>query len=171
MPRPDGPRPGGYIDVDRLQAETTLEAAAAKCGVTLDIKGSGPEVRIDCPFNCHGDHAGRKEVAINIDNPQKIFLCHGYQCHVRGNLLTLMHGFLTGTPPTGGKLKGDEFQRVKRVLAGTSDAHAPTALSASSASLLSAEEPAAKAFRQPPSLHPSSHPRTATRQQPPPNDQ
>gem|GEM_PF-2333210 len=29
-----------------------------------------------------------------------------------------MHGFLTSTKPTSGKLKGDEFQRVKKVLAG-----------------------------------------------------
>ena len=109
----------GYIDVDKLQAETTLEAAAAKCGVTLDVKGSGPEVRIDCPFGCAGDHQGRKELAINTDNPQKVFQCHAYQCGFRGNLLTLLHGWLTGKKPSGGKLKGDEFQRVKQVLAGT----------------------------------------------------
>ena len=114
-------RPGGYIDVDRLQAETTLEQAAALCGYPLETKGSGPEVRIDCPFQCHGDHASRKEIAINIENPQKVFQCHAYQCGVRGNLLTLMNGFLTGALPTGGKLKGTEFQRVKRVLAGSSE--------------------------------------------------
>ncbi|MBI2480663.1 MAG: hypothetical protein HYV60_19170 [Planctomycetia bacterium] len=111
-------RPSGYIDVDRLQAETTLEAAAAKCGVPLDVKGSGPEVRIDCQFGCPGDHCGRKEVAINTENAQKVFQCHAYSCGFRGNLLTLMHGFLTQSMPRGGKLKGDEFQRVKRVLAG-----------------------------------------------------
>lgn len=111
-------RPIGYIDVDRLQAETSLEEAAAKCGVTLDVKGTGPEVRIDCPFGCPGDRAGRKELAINVENPQKIFQCHAYQCGSRGNLLTLMHGWTTGSPPTGGKLKGEEFQRVKRILAG-----------------------------------------------------
>ena len=115
-------KPFGYIDVDRLQAETTFEAAASKCGVSLDVKGTGAEVRIDCPFRCDGDHAGRKEMAINTENPQKIFQCHSYQCGFRGNLLTLMHGFLTGSKPTGGKLKGDEFQRVKKVLAGTSQA-------------------------------------------------
>jgi hypothetical protein len=114
-------KPGGYIDVDRLQAETSLEEAAAKCGVALDVKGSGSEVRIDCPFGCDGDHCGRKEIAINTDNPQKVFQCHAYQCGFRGNLLTLMHGFLTGAKPSGGKLKGDEFQRVKRVLAGTGE--------------------------------------------------
>jgi len=117
-------RPGGYIDVDSLQAETPLEAAAAKCGVTLEIKGSGPEVRIDCPFSCPGDHQGRKEVAINTENPQKVFQCHAYQCQFRGNLLTLMHGWLSDRKPSGDKLKGEEFQRVKRVLAGTGEAAA-----------------------------------------------
>ena len=107
----------GYVDVDTLQAQTSLEAAAAKCGVSLDVKGSGAEVRIDCPFGCAGDHCGRKEIAINTDNPQKVFQCHAYSCGFRGNLLTLMHGFLTQSMPRGGKLKGDEFQRVKKVLA------------------------------------------------------
>ena len=111
----------GYVDVDRLQAETSLLAAAAKCGIPLDPKGSGPEVRIDCPFGCAGDHCGRTEVAINTDNPQKVFQCHAYQCQFRGNMLTLMHGWLTGCKPAGDKLKGDEFQRVKAVLAGTGE--------------------------------------------------
>lgn len=117
-------QPSGYIDVDRLQAETTLEAAASKCGIPLDVKGTGAEVRIDCQFGCSGDHCGRKEIAINTENPQKIFQCHAYECGFRGNLLTLMHGLLTGSKPSGGKLKGEEFQRVKKVLAGTGDAAA-----------------------------------------------
>lgn len=108
----------GYIDVDQLQAATTLEEAAAKCRISLDVHGSGSEVRIDCPFGCSGDHVGRKEIAINTGNPQKVWMCHAYECRFRGNLLTLMHGFLTGTKPTGDKLKGEEFQQVKRVLAG-----------------------------------------------------
>jgi hypothetical protein len=108
----------GYIDVDALQAQTTLEVAAQKCGVRLDLKPAGKEARIDCPFDCPGDHAGRRELSISTDNPQKVFYCHAYQCQLRGNLLTLMHGWLTGQKPTGGKLKGAEFQRVKQVLAG-----------------------------------------------------
>ena len=62
-------KPGGYIDVDQLQAETSLEAAAAKCSVSLDVKGTGAEVRIGCQFGCGGDHCGRKEIAINTENP------------------------------------------------------------------------------------------------------
>lgn len=106
-----------YSSVDDLQASTTLVEAAAKCGVALDVLGSGRQVRIDCPFHCAGDHAGRREVSIDTGNPQKVFACHAYGCQVRGNLLTLMHGWLTGSPPTGGKLKGVEFKRVRDVLA------------------------------------------------------
>lgn len=111
-------RSRGYIDVDELQAHTSLEEAAAKCGVTIEVKGNGAEQRIDCPFACDGDHSGRKEVAINIENAQKIFQCHAYACGFKGNMLTLMHAWATGRKPTGGKLKGEEFQRVKKILAG-----------------------------------------------------
>jgi hypothetical protein len=113
-----------FIDVDRLQAELTLEEAAAKCGVTIEPKGSGKEVRIDCPFTCAGDHAGRREISVNTEHPQKVFYCHAYSCGVRGNLLMLMHGWLKGRLPEGGKLKGKEFNDVKQVLAGR--AVAPT---------------------------------------------
>jgi hypothetical protein len=109
--------PSGYINVDRLQAETTLEHAAAKCGVSLDAHGNGNEVRLDCPFACEGDHVGRREIAVNTENDQKVFMCHAYQCGFRGNLLTLMHGWLAGSRPAGEKLKGEEFHRVKNVLA------------------------------------------------------
>ncbi len=115
-----------YIDVDRLQAETTLEEAATKCGVEVDIRSSGREARIDCPFTCSGDHAGKREISVNTENPQKIFHCHAYQCGFRGNLLTLMHGWLTGQKPTGGRLKGDEFNRIKRLLAGDTSTGPPS---------------------------------------------
>ena len=110
--------PSGYINVDRLQAETTLEQAALKCGISLDVHGNGNEVRLDCPFACEGDHVGRREIAVNTENDQKVFMCHAYQCGFRGNLLTLMHGWLSGSRPIGDRLKGEEFHRVKNVLAG-----------------------------------------------------
>lgn len=112
-----------YVNVDQLQADTSLDQAAAKCGIPFDVQAGSKEVRLDCPFGCAGDHCGRREIAVNTDNPQKVFMCHSYQCGFRGNLLTLMHGWLTGTRPTGDKLKGDEFHRVKNILA--SDTAAP----------------------------------------------
>ncbi len=110
-------QPRGFINVDQLQAETTLEDAALKCGVTLNATGPGSEVRIDCPFGCPGDHASRKEISINTTNAEKVFCCHAYQCQFRGNMLALMHGWLNGSKPSDGKLRGAEFQRVRDVLA------------------------------------------------------
>ena len=109
-------RPHGFVNVDQLQAETTLEDAALKCGVTLNTTGSGSEVRIDCAFGCPGDHVGRKEISINTSNAEKVFCCHSYQCQFRGNMLALMHGWLNGSKPSDGKLRGAEFQRVRDVL-------------------------------------------------------
>lgn len=107
-----------YQSVDDLQAQTTLQEAAAKCGVAVEVHGSGRQARLDCPFGCPGDHAGRREISVDTANPQKVFACHAYSCEVRGNLLALMHGWLTATRPAGGKLKGDEFKRVRDVLSG-----------------------------------------------------
>lgn len=108
-----------YSNVDELQAETSLAGAAQKCGFPLDLHGSGPEVRLDCLFGCPGDHAGKREIAVNTGNPQKVFCCHAYGCQFRGNLLTLMHGMLTGGKPAGDTLTGGEFSRVRKLLAGT----------------------------------------------------
>ena len=107
----------GYVDIDTLQAQTSLEEAARLCGITLDVRGQGKELRMDCPFNCRGDHGGRKEIAVNAENPQKVFMCHSYSCKFRGNLLTLMHGWLTGGKPASGRMVGADFQRVKKLLA------------------------------------------------------
>lgn len=118
--------PRGYIDVDALTAQTSLEEAAAKCGVPPPPAGTGKEVRLDCVFGCPGDHAGRKEISVNTANPERVLLCHAYQCHFKGNLLSLMHGWLTGRRPAGDKLRGEEFQRVKVVLAGGSTDSLPS---------------------------------------------
>ena len=127
------------MNVDQLQADTSLTEAAAKCGVTLDAHGSGQEVRLDCSFGCQGDHCGRREIAVNTENPQKVFMCHAYQCGFRGNLLTLMHGWLTGTRPAGEKLKGDEFHRVKNILA--SDATMATKTDSGPPRIITSESP------------------------------
>lgn len=110
-----------YTNIDDLQAQVTLQDAAAKCGIALEVHGSGKQMRIDCPFGCPGDHAGKREISVDTGNPQKVFCCHAYGCQVRGNLLTLMHGWLTQTAPTGGKLKGAEFANVRSVLSGGSN--------------------------------------------------
>lgn len=114
-----------YLNVDDAQAQTTLQEAAAKCNAVLDVHGAGRQVRLDCQFGCQGDHAGKRELSIDTGNPQKVFACHAYGCQMRGNLLTLMHGWLTGTRPPGHKLKGEDFKRVRSVLLGQSPSPSP----------------------------------------------
>jgi 5S rRNA maturation endonuclease (ribonuclease M5) len=114
-----------YRSVDDVQAQTTLQEAAAKCNAIIDVHGTGRQVRIDCAFGCQGDHAGKRELSIDTGNPQKVFACHAYGCQMRGNLLTLMHGWLAGTRPTGDKLKGEDFKRVRSVLLGESPSPLP----------------------------------------------
>ncbi len=105
------------FDVDTAKQETSLEEAARKCGIELDVHGSGANVRIDCLFGCAGDHVGKREISVSTEG-DKLFRCHAYSCGFRGNLLKLMHGWLTGTMPPGGNLKGDDFTRVRNVLHG-----------------------------------------------------
>lgn len=133
-----------YTSVDDLQAQLTLPEAAAKCGVSLEVHGSGKQVRLDCPFGCAGDHVGKRELSVDTSNPQKVFCCHAYICQVRGNLLSLMHGWLTGTQPTGRKLKGAEFKRVREVLTG---AVAPLSGSAPATAKPAAEQKCAEPAR------------------------
>jgi len=101
------------ISRPKLPSPTRPPSAASR-----SRSGGGRQVRLDCPFQCPGDHAGKRELSVDTGNPQKVFACHAYSCKVRGNLLSLMHGWLTGTLPTGGRLKGAEFKRVRDVLAG-----------------------------------------------------
>ena len=86
------PRPKNWIDVDEWMAEHSLASAAEACGVrSLEVSGSGANQRIDCPFACEGDHAGKREIAVDCDNAAKQWKCHAYQCECRGNLLNLMN--------------------------------------------------------------------------------
>jgi 5S rRNA maturation endonuclease (ribonuclease M5) len=149
----NSPRPLG---IDGLQAQTTLQEAAALCGIPLDVQGGGRQQRIDCPFGCGGEHAGLREISVDTGNPQKVFCCHAYGCQLRGNLATLMHGWLTGSRPTGDKLKGDEFRRVREVLAGT----APPPLPAASRATPAPAAPPAKSPSRNLPLADSDNPKT-----------
>lgn len=107
-----------FVNVDDFQRDTTLEEAARRCGTTVEVSGSGRNVRIDCPFNCPGDHACKREIAVDTENSAKQWMCHAYQCQTKGNLLNLMYGWLHGQKWDGDKLRGAEFNSVKQVIAG-----------------------------------------------------
>ena len=119
-------KPKNWINVDEWMAEQTLASAAAVCGKhSLEVSGSGSNQRIDCPFACDGDPAGKREIAVDVDNAAKQWKCHAYGCECRGNLLNLMHGWLSGNRWTGDKLRGAEFNQIKQVIAGEKPAETP----------------------------------------------
>ena len=119
-------KPKNWINVDVWMAEQTLGSAAAVCGQhSVEASGSGGNQRIDCPFACEGDHASKREIAIDMENPARQWKCHAYGCECRGNLLNLMYGWLNGKPWTGDKLRGAEFNQIKELIAGKQPAGAP----------------------------------------------
>ncbi|MCA8991748.1 MAG: hypothetical protein KDA88_07205 [Planctomycetaceae bacterium] len=94
-------------DVDELIAKTSVATVLASYGQPLPEKESG-EHRMTCVFNesCADSEYG--QLTVKLDDRVHRIYCH--TCGVRGNLLTLLHGLETHQPPTGGKLRGDEFK-------------------------------------------------------------
>lgn len=141
---------GKFVNVDAYQESRTLADAAGDCGIDIAIGGSGNNVRIDCPYSCDGDHAGKQEIAVDVRNPAKQWQCHGYGCGRRGNLLKLMYGWLEGTWPGDGKLRGKQFCKVRDRIAAVlarKTAHEPKKTT----------EPATSACKSPPDEEKPAH--------------
>jgi hypothetical protein len=101
------PRNHGYInDVDDLIRDTPLELVLNHYGLPLPELGSR-EYRMNCVFNeaCAESQYGNLSVA--ADAFKRVY---AHCCKVKGNLLTLIHGLEHRKPPTGGKLRGQDFK-------------------------------------------------------------
>lgn len=111
-------------DVDQLIEQTRVEQVLSAYGKPLPEKSTG-EHRLPCVFNeaCHDSQYGN--LTIKLDDRINRIFCH--TCGVRGNLLTLLHGLETQQPPSGGKLRGDEFKtavaRLREISGQTDVAH------------------------------------------------
>ncbi len=102
-----------YIpNIDQLVEQTPLDLVLQHYGLPLS-KSNAREYRMNCVFNeaCSDSQYGNLSVELDVAN--QIF-CH--RCSVRGNLLTLIHGLETRQPPTGGKLRGQEFKHAAETL-------------------------------------------------------
>ena len=100
----------GYVkNVDELITETSLDAVLVHYGRSPSNLQSG-EYRMNCVFNADCQTSSYGNLAINLSHPAKQIFCH--VCGTRGNLLTLIHGLETQTPPTTGKLRGQEFKHA-----------------------------------------------------------
>lgn len=102
------PRNPGYMnDVDQLIEQTSVDQVLMHYGKQPSRKASG-EHRMQCVFNeaCADSQYGH--LTVNLDDPANRIYCHS--CGVRGNLLTLIHGLEKHEPPSGGRLRGDQFK-------------------------------------------------------------
>ena len=104
------PQKFGYMnDVDQLIEQTSVHQVLAHYGKPLPEKASG-EHRMQCVFNetCADSQYGN--LTVKLDDTVNRIYCH--TCRIRGNLLTLLHGLETHQPPTGGRLRGEEFKNA-----------------------------------------------------------
>ncbi len=124
-------RTRGYIDVDGLQRELSLqgdvvERIARYYGRELpELHRTQQETRLACLFTCGREgRTGDRVLSIKEQPDGCLFRCFHYGCTVRGNLLTLMHWMKHDRPPSGERLQGGEFREIaedlRRLVAGDS---------------------------------------------------
>ncbi|MCA9076544.1 MAG: toprim domain-containing protein [Planctomycetaceae bacterium] len=102
------PRNASYIqDVDRLIEQTPLSDVLHHYGLPPPEKSTG-EHRMVCPFNAECRDSQYGNLTVNLDSSAKLIYAHC--CQIRGNLLTLIHGLETHSPPSTDRLRGDEFK-------------------------------------------------------------
>lgn len=107
----------GYVNVDELMREVSVEQVAAYYGAQLpELKRIGKEVRTKCFLACgHSEETGDRALAIQIDHPAKIWRCHHYGCGRGGNLVSLCD-FLKPGENGNGKPRGERFKEILRDL-------------------------------------------------------
>lgn len=95
-------------NVDQLVERTPLDLVLSHYRLPL-TQSNTREYRMKCVFNetCSDSQYGN--MAIQLDVAKQLY-CHS--CKVRGNLLTLIHGLETQSPPAGGRLRGQEFKNA-----------------------------------------------------------
>jgi hypothetical protein len=112
-----GQQKSGFVNVEALMAEVSLEQAAAYYRVELpEIRRIGNEVRMRCFLNCgRTDETGDRALAIQPDHPAKIWRCHEAGCGRGGNLVSLCDLMKPGEHAEG-KPRGERFKAILRDL-------------------------------------------------------
>jgi len=106
----------GFINVDELLPQVSIEQAAAFYGVPLALAGTVGEVRTRCFFNCgKSTETGERAIAINRDQPVTRWRCHQYGCGKGGNLISACDLLKPGTN-MGGRPRGERFKAIARDL-------------------------------------------------------
>jgi len=132
--------------IDELIAETPFDRVASHYGLPLPADGT-TEYRLNCVFDesCREDTYGH--LTVKLTDPAKLIFCHS--CRVRGNLLTLLHGLERQAPPSGGRLRGDEFKaaatKLREIAGATAESIPVSAADESSTPSAPLIEPSAQA--------------------------
>jgi hypothetical protein len=103
----------GYVNVDELMRQVSLEQAAAYYGIRLpELHRVGSETRMRCFLNCgRKDETGDRAIAIQPDHPAKIWRCHQYGCSKGGNLVSFCDLMKPGQHADG-KPRGERFKQI-----------------------------------------------------------
>ena len=104
----------GYVDIDQLQSEVTIEQVAAYYRVSLpEMHRTGQEIRTRCFLNCsRTGETGDRALSIKADSPVKQWRCHHYGCGQGGNLVS-MCDLLKPGPNCDGRPRGDRFKDIR----------------------------------------------------------
>jgi len=107
----------GYINVDEVMPQVSLEQAAAFYGVSLpEMRRIADEVRTRCFLNCgRSEETGERALAIKVDDPVKRWRCHQYGCGKGGNLVSLCDLLKPGANMDG-RPRGERFKEIARDL-------------------------------------------------------
>lgn len=129
------PHKPGFINVDELAQQLTVQQVADHFGVPVDaLQQTGREIRTRCFLQCGKQHeTGDRALAIQSEHPAKIWKCHDYDCPVKqgGNLVSLV-SLAMGLPV---RPRGDDFKRVARLMQSLCNGDAPQPESTASASV------------------------------------
>lgn len=141
------PRNPSYVnDVDDLIAQTSVDQVLTYFCKPLPSNATG-EHRMQCVFNEECADSQYGNLTVRLDDPVNRIFCH--TCEVRGNLLTLLHGLEHHQPPTGGRLRGDEFKAAVAKLREISGQSEPASSPTGTTQQRQIESPAAKPVNVP----------------------
>lgn len=101
--------------VDDLVRSTPVDLVLSHYGLPVPEQSSG-EYRMPCVFDQSCFESKYGQLTVSLDDPANVIYCHS--CEVRGNLLVLVHGLENRKPPTGGRLRGNEFKEAVKKLRG-----------------------------------------------------
>jgi len=99
--------------IDELIEQTSASEVLSHFGQPPPENSSG-EHRMPCVFSTTCIDSSYGTLAVNLSDPAKRIYCHA--CGIRGNLLTLLWGLMKHAPPSGGKLRGEEFKEAVATL-------------------------------------------------------